>query len=100
MEDLNKSIENKNYKLKGDFYYASLQPFYVNFTEQQNGRYVTLLSVDHDSYGTGADFSLYSDYAPLPYSEIRSSNFDLDYYEFSDNEKSKFLTFYYKPFIF
>ena len=100
MEDLNKSISNKSYKLKGDFFYSSLSPIYVNFSTPQKGRYVALLSIDHDTYGTGADFSLYADYVPLPYFDLRSSSLELDHYEKSDTENSQIITFIYKPYVF
>ena len=100
MEDLNKSISDKNYDIKGDFQYTSTSAIYVNFSKPQKARYVALLSVNHDSYGSGADFSLYNEYAPLSYADIYSSWFDLDHYDYSQTEKSQKVKFTYKPATF
>ena len=100
IEELNESILLHKYDVKGDFSYPTLAPIFVNFSCQQFARFVALLSVDHDGYGSGADFNLYDHYAPVQSVEIRSSEIELDRYEISQTEHGQFLTFYYKPFLF
>ena len=100
LDELNKFIKEGTFVMKGDFHYLSTFPVYANFTTPQSGKFVALLSVNHSGLGSGADFSLYSDFVPLPYTDIKSSSFDLDHYEQTTQEDVQKLSFIYKPYTF
>lgn len=66
-EELNEKILNSNYVSKGFIDHTSPLSTLVILTTSENGRFVALRSLDHDTFGTCAEFNLYRDpYQPTP----------------------------------
>ncbi|OHS97299.1 alpha-N-acetylgalactosaminidase [Tritrichomonas foetus] len=99
LEELNSNIEKQEYILKDDFDFIECKPIYFNFKTQITTQYLAFLSVDHGNYGSGADFSLYSEVIPLNDHYIKSSNCLLEKYDLSTQKESQLLKFIYSPYV-
>ena len=99
-EELQNNIDNKKYVSDGTFKYFHTYPVYVNFDKEIKSQYLALLSLEHGGMGSGADFSLYSEFVKDPYLEVKSSDCDVEYeYQRNSEDVQKLIfTFQYKYF--
>lgn len=71
-EELDTKIQERNYISNGDFEYTSQesstdQTSLVIYPEPKTGRFIALLSVNHNNYASCSEFNLYSDPPATPF---------------------------------
>lgn len=65
-DELNTKMQNNEYSAKGDIDHTLALSTFVFFYKAEKAQFIALRSLNHDSYGTCAEFNLFSDSSDIP----------------------------------